>query len=160
MSSQPTETSLQNITPPSEPSAETATPQKRRLLTLTVCGYKKPGLSEEEYEAYMKKKHWRFVKELMIKYGVIRWTHSYNTTETRAMMAELYDAQFANVADYDCFSTSVFESVEGLVNMKKDPYYQDFIKDDHEQFADTKNTRITIGWFEEYISDGKVVEET
>ena len=56
-------------------------------------------------------------------------------------MAKLYDEQFANVADYDCFSQSLFESVDGLVRMKDDPFYEEFIRMDHENFADTKNTK-------------------
>ena len=56
-------------------------------------------------------------------------------------MAKLYDEQFANVADYDCFSQSVFESVDGLVAMKEDPFYDEFVKMDHENFADTRATK-------------------
>lgn len=56
-------------------------------------------------------------------------------------MAKLYDEQFANVADFDCFSQSLFESVDGLVAMKDDPFYEEFIRMDHENFADTKNTK-------------------
>ena len=56
-------------------------------------------------------------------------------------MAKLYDEQFANIADFDCFSQSLFESVDGLVAMKADPAYEEYIKMDHENFADTKNTK-------------------
>lgn len=56
-------------------------------------------------------------------------------------MAQLYDEQFANIADYDCFSQSVFESVDSLVRMKEDPFYEEFVKDDHNNFADTRNTK-------------------
>ena len=56
-------------------------------------------------------------------------------------MAKLYDEQFSNIADFDCFSQSLFESVDGLVAMKEDPLYDEFIRDDHEKFADTKNTK-------------------
>ena len=66
---------------------------------------------------------------------------SHNTTETRKLMAKLYDEQFANIADYDCFSQSVFESVDSLVRMKEDPFYEEFVKDDHNSFADTKRTK-------------------
>ena len=59
-------------------------------------------------------------------------------------MAKLYDEQFANVADYDCFSQSVFESVDGLVAMKEDPFYKEFVKMDHENFADTRETKYVL----------------
>lgn len=75
MSSQLAENSLQPMTPPSEPSIANETPQKRRLYCLTVCGYRKPTISEEDYVEYMTKKHSRLVRGVMAKYGVIRWTH-------------------------------------------------------------------------------------
>ncbi|MCJ1278724.1 hypothetical protein MMC21_006541 [Puttea exsequens] len=158
MPPQLTEGPLPPITPPAELSVANGTLQKRRLYCLTVCGYRKPGLSEEEYVEYMTKKHSQLVRPIMAKYGVIRWSHAHNTTETRKLMAKLYDEQFANVADFDCFSQSIFESVDSLVRMKEDPLYDEFIRDDHNNFADTRRTKITIGWFEEYITDGKVVQ--
>ncbi|KAI4123896.1 MAG: hypothetical protein LQ338_005070 [Usnochroma carphineum] len=120
------------------------THRKRKMLSLTVCGYRRPGVSEELYGEYMRKKHSQLVRGLMAKYGIIRWTF-------------LYDEQFANIADYDCFSQSVFETVDGLVNMKEDPFYKEYVKDDHNVFADTRRTQITIGQFEEFIVDGNVV---
>ena len=65
-----------------------------------------------------------------------------NTTETRKLMAKLYNPQFTNVADYDCFSQLFFESVDGLMRMKEDPLYDELgIRKDHENFADTKSNR-------------------
>ena len=36
-------------------------------------------------------------------------------------MGRLFDPQFANVADYDCFSQVVFEDIEDYVKSKKMP---------------------------------------
>lgn len=157
MSSQPTEPSFLPLTPPNESSVAIGSPQKRRLYCLTVCGYRKPTLSEEEYGEYMTKKHSQLLKGLMAKYGVIRWTQTHNTTETRTLMGTLYDPKFTNVADFDCFSQFVLESVDNLVRMKQDPLFTDAIRDDHKNFADATRTKITMGYIEEFITDGKVV---
>jgi hypothetical protein len=55
-------------------------------------------------------------------------------------MAKLYDRQMANVADFDCFSQVVFESIEDYKKMKEDPHYKKYLFNDHENFADTKNS--------------------
>jgi len=82
MSSQRTEPSFLPLTPPNESSIAIGSPQKRRLYCLTVCGYRKPTLSEEEYGEYMTKTHSQLLKGLMAKYGVIRWTQVGNIFST------------------------------------------------------------------------------
>jgi hypothetical protein len=56
------------------------------------------------------------------------------------MMAELYDTQMANVADFDCFSQVFFKSLEDYKRMKQDPWYKQHLVGDHENFADTKKS--------------------
>ena len=56
-------------------------------------------------------------------------------------MSHLYDRQMSNVADFDCFSQVVFESVEHYKKMKEDPYYKVHLFNDHENFADTKRSQ-------------------
>jgi hypothetical protein len=56
------------------------------------------------------------------------------------MMAQLYDAQMTNIADFDCFSQVVFKSLEDYKRMKQDPWYQQHLVGDHENFADTKKS--------------------
>ena len=56
-------------------------------------------------------------------------------------MAQLYDPQFANLADYDSFVQIVFRNVEDFVRMKADPFFKAEVGPDHENFADTKGSK-------------------
>lgn len=128
------------------------------LLCWTVTAYRKPEMSEEEYHKYMSEIHGPLVMGLMAKYGMIRFSMSHNTSATRAEMAKLFDPQFSNVADYDCIVTAVFPDVENFIRMKADPLYIAYCIPDHEKFADTKRSKMTIGWIEDHVRDGKVVD--
>jgi hypothetical protein len=55
-------------------------------------------------------------------------------------MTQLFDSQMTNIADYDCFSQVVFESLDHYKLMKEDPYYKEHLFGDHENFADTEKS--------------------
>ena len=73
-------------------------------------------------------------------------------------MSRLFDSQMVGLADFDCFSQVVFKDVEDYKKMKEDPWYKEHLVGDHEKFADTKKSRMTIGWITEFIRDGEVVD--
>lgn len=81
------------------------------------------------------------------------------TPESPALMAQLYDAQFANIASYDCCVQIVIPSIECFVRMKADPYFKQTVGPDHEKFADTRKSQMMVGWFTPLMKDGQIVRE-
>jgi hypothetical protein len=69
-----------------------------------------------------------------------RHSKIHNPIATRSLMSQLFDHQMANVADFDCFSQVIFESLEDYKRMKQDPWYKEHLVGDHENFADTKRS--------------------
>ncbi|POS73087.1 hypothetical protein DHEL01_v208530 [Diaporthe helianthi] len=128
------------------------------FLCLTICGYKKVGMHEDDYQHHMTKVSAPMTKDLMVKYGIIRWTQIHNKSATRAMMSHLYDPQMAKLAEFDCFSQVVFKSLEDYKRFKQDPEYKRRLMGDHEKFADTKRSMMTIGWITQLIDGGVVVD--
>lgn len=58
-----------------EPTAsEQTTLAMEKYLCLTILGYRKPGMTEEQYRNHMVNISAPMTKGLMVKYGVKRWT--------------------------------------------------------------------------------------
>ena len=55
-------------------SSASSTPSESKFLCLTILGYRKHGMSEEDYKHHMTKVSAPMTKDLMVKYGVKRWT--------------------------------------------------------------------------------------
>jgi hypothetical protein len=45
-----------------------------KFLCLTICGYKKTGMDDEAYRHHMTQVSAPMTKDLMVKYGIVRWT--------------------------------------------------------------------------------------
>ncbi|KAI1159630.1 hypothetical protein F5B18DRAFT_664378 [Nemania serpens] len=131
---------------------------KGKFLCLTILGYKKSGMSEGDYYNHMTKVSAPMTKALMVKYGIVRWTQIHNQAATRAMMSQLYDSQMAKLADFDCFSQVVFKSLQDYKTFKEDPEYKRRLFGDHEKFADTKRSMMTIGWVSQFIDGNAIVD--
>ena len=56
--------------------------KKVQFLCLTILGYRKAGMSEEAYRQHMTKISAPMTQDLLVKYGVKRWTmvrHSFKS---------------------------------------------------------------------------------
>ena len=53
---------------------ESLSQEPQRLFQWTVCAYRKPDMSEEDYHRYMSEKHAPLVKGLLAKYGIVKFS--------------------------------------------------------------------------------------
>jgi hypothetical protein len=65
---------MADSTPPPDVEAQPDKLTPGKYLCLTICGYRKSGMSEEAYRHHMTKVSAPMTKDLMVKYGVRRWT--------------------------------------------------------------------------------------
>ena len=54
----------------------------RKLLCLTACLYRKPGMSPEDYHKYVSDVHVPLVNDLMVEFGVVHRTLVRNSSST------------------------------------------------------------------------------
>ncbi|KAI3318672.1 EthD domain-containing protein [Xylariaceae sp. AK1471] len=141
--------------------ADQQQPQKQDpnepMLCLTMCAYKREGISEDGYRRYMTENHVPLVRDLMVKHKINKYSMAHNPMSTRSLMSKIFDSQFANVADYDCIVQIQFRDVEQFIALKEDPEYKRLVFADHENFADTKRTKMTIGYIRDFLRDGVIV---
>ncbi|KZZ88479.1 Dimeric alpha-beta barrel [Moelleriella libera RCEF 2490] len=124
-------------------------PPRPRLLCLTITGYRRPGLSEQECRDFMTRVHAPLAAELMAEYGIERYAmraddataqQTHNDSQTRPLLYALDDAEFSNLSDYDFVVQFVFRDVADLKRMKADARFLEKLAPDHVRFADMRKT--------------------
>ncbi|KAG9201709.1 hypothetical protein G6514_005518 [Epicoccum nigrum] len=110
--------------------------ESRQLLCLTMMGYMKEGINEEELCQFQVNQHSRLVCGLMEKYGVLRYEITHNSKKTRSLLPKLFDPSYVEFSDHDFIVRIIFPSLSVFEKLKEDPFYMERIAKDHLNFAD------------------------
>ncbi|KAL1835949.1 hypothetical protein VTK73DRAFT_5252 [Phialemonium thermophilum] len=106
------------------------------MLVWTVCAYRKPTMSEDDFHRYMSEKHAPLVREALARHGVTQYSMTHFTSATRAQVARVMDPQFIQSIDYDIITQIRFPDVQCFVDFRADPFYKDRVAPDHDVFTD------------------------
>ncbi|KAH9210390.1 EthD domain-containing protein [Leptodontidium sp. 2 PMI_412] len=137
-----------------------ATPEIHRLYAMTIFGYKKTDMAEEDYHDYISNTHAGHLKALLAKNDIVSYTMQHNTSEVNVPMLEkIYAGRLptGNISDCDAIIRIVFKDIQDYLRVREDPHFVSVVNPDHLNFADPRRTRFAVGWFEAHITAGKVV---
>ncbi|UPK96092.1 hypothetical protein LCI18_007027 [Fusarium solani-melongenae] len=108
-----------------------------QLFSVTIFGYRKPGMDEDAYHEYVSETHAGHLNELLIKNKI-----QHNSTKGRALIDRILpNLPSEKVDDADCIVQIVFRDIEDYVKVKKEEKFKTFV----------------TGWFEFHIIDGELV---
>ncbi|PGH23593.1 hypothetical protein AJ80_02373 [Polytolypa hystricis UAMH7299] len=131
---------------------------KEQLFSITIFGYRKPGMDEDEYHKYVSENHAGCLKGLLAEKKILSYTMQHNSSTTKNMMTQIFsEGHRVQVAECDTVVQIVFRDVQDYINVRSDPHFENVVNPDHVNFADGTRTQMVTGWFEAHIVDGKVV---
>ncbi|KAL6719216.1 hypothetical protein ACLMJK_003453 [Lecanora helva] len=147
--------------------------KSQNLFAVTICAKRKPGMDEEAYHKYISETHAGHLKELLVQKKIVDYTmvfpHSqeaeqrkqkqHNTPDLMKDIDQLFpNLPTVNHSPFDAFVTIVFRDIKDYISVKDEPHYLNVVNPDHVNFADGPSTRMSFGWFEKHVADGKLVE--
>ncbi|KAL2141921.1 hypothetical protein VTI28DRAFT_1806 [Corynascus sepedonium] len=130
----------------------------QKVYAITIFGYKKEGMDEQEYHDYVSKNHAGHLKALLAQNDIVSYTMQHNTSESRRLLEAIHPGIPAEKeADCDMVVQIVFKDLEDYLRVRRDPHWVQVVNPDHHNFADGKKTKFVTGWYEVHVADGRVV---
>ncbi|KAJ5749144.1 uncharacterized protein N7511_010840 [Penicillium nucicola] len=130
------------------------------MFAFTVFGYRKDGMSEEDYHSYISTVHSAHLKALLAKNDIVSYTMQHNTSAAKAeLMSTIYKDQMPDdkIADCDALVRIVFNDVQDYLRVREDPHFLNVVNPDHANFANFPKTKFAMGWYEVHVASGQVV---
>lgn len=143
-----------------ETSSSSPTPEKQRLLRVTLLAYRNPELTEEQFHYHWTNIHAPKVSAHLAKFGIISYKQYHCPASLRKSFTSALPSLGKGVdssADYDGFVELLMPSLDCYEKALQDEYYINVVGPDDKYFADMDKSKIMIGWEEAYVQDGRVV---
>lgn len=85
---------------------------QEKYLCLTICGYRKQGMSEEAYRNHMVNISAPMTKGLMVKYGVKRWTQVSKASLCKPHYRFMLMGEDPQLQRYTCLDVAAFRPAD------------------------------------------------
>lgn len=131
-----------------------------RLLRVTLLAYRNPNFTEEEFHHHWTNVHAAKASAHLAKFGIVSYRQYHTPASLRRTLTSSLPSLLQSgdkVVDYDGFVELLMPSLDCYERAIQDEYYQEVIAPDEAEFADMERTKITVGWEEGCVEDGKVV---
>ncbi|KAI9705136.1 MAG: hypothetical protein M1836_006919 [Candelina mexicana] len=120
--------------------------------------YRHPSLTEKEFHDYWSAKHAKFAAPWLARNKIIKYTQYHTPSELRGLAGPMASNGNIKIADYDGHVEFLVREFDFLEQALRDPEYHLQTSDDERKFIDVERSVITVGYVEDYVVDGKVIE--
>ncbi|KAE8160931.1 hypothetical protein BDV40DRAFT_313403 [Aspergillus tamarii] len=135
-------------------------PQKQLVLRLTSFRYKKEGISEKDLHEYGTRDHAPKAARIQERHGAIKVTHIYTPSITKKLITDKLPWVVRpgwSIDDHDVSISIYVPNPETLQAIITDPEFQSLVAGE-DDILDQARARVTAGWEEVFIEDGKIVD--
>ena len=122
-----------------------------------------PKLTEDEFHHHWSTVHAQKASAHLAKFGIVKYTQYHTPSSLRKQLAQSLPAvggdtdKDSMIVDYDGFVELLMPDLSCYEKAIEDQYYKDVIVPDEMAFADWSSSKLTVGWEEVYIQDGKAL---
>ncbi|KFX92421.1 hypothetical protein O988_01062 [Pseudogymnoascus sp. VKM F-3808] len=132
----------------------------KKYLCLNILGFKRNGITPEEFQDYMLNVHAPHVGGLLAQYGIVHWSMTHADDSTPELFNKIRDGLFSNLAPFDVCVTLVMPDIDTWIRFKEDDFFKKSVGPDHQRFADPTKSQMLLGWYQPLIKDGKLLIST
>ncbi|GKZ24595.1 hypothetical protein AbraIFM66951_011999 [Aspergillus brasiliensis] len=136
-------------------------PQKQMVLKLTSFRYKKEGISEKDFHEYASKSHAPKAAIVQARHGALKVCQYHTPSASKKLITEKIPWAVRpgwEIEDHDIMVSVYVPNAETAQAIVMDPDFQSLVAGEDE-ICDQTRAKLTAGWEEVFVEDGKVVDE-